>query len=227
MVYVPGGTFEMGSTETISEEPVHSVTLDGCWIDRTEVTNAQYARCDAAGVCGRPSQSDSETRASYYGDSQYDEYPVIYVSWNDAKTYCEWTGGRLPTEAEWEYAARGPDGHVYPWGNDAPSCDKANYWAEIEMCVGDTIQVGLYPDGQNWVGALDMAGNVWEWVYDWYGSYPSEPQVNPTGPASGEGRVLRGGAWAEGSVHGALRYALDPRTADRSIGFRCVVGPGG
>jgi formylglycine-generating enzyme required for sulfatase activity len=225
MVYVPGGTFQMGSAEGRSDEqPVHTVTLDGFWIDETEVTNAQYARCVAAGMCSPPSELRSRTRDSYYGDSQYDDYPVIWVSWDDATTYCQWAGGRLPTEAEWENAARGPDGRVYPWGNDPPNDTLANY----ALNVGDTTTVGSYPEGQSWVGAMDMAGNVLEWVNDWYGSYPSEPQVNPTGPASGPGRVLRGGAWShdEEFVRAASRDFGHPDARVGGVGFRCVVEPG-
>jgi serine/threonine-protein kinase len=225
MVYVAGGTFEMGSTQgNADEQPVHSVTLDGFWIDRTEVTNVQYTGCVAAGVCSLPSESGSFSRDSYYGDSQYAEYPVIWVSWDDATTYCEWAGGRLPSEAEWEVAARGPDGHVYPWGNDPPDDTLLNY----NHHVGDTTRVGSYPKGQSWVGALDMAGNVWEWVNDWYGSYPSELQVNPVGPASGQARVLRGGSWKrnERAVRAALRNNDTPVNRYDDVGFRCVVGPG-
>jgi formylglycine-generating enzyme required for sulfatase activity len=221
MFYVPGGTFQMGGAD---EQPVHSVTLDGFWIDQTEVTNAQYARCVAAGMCRSPSPLSSPTRDSYYGDSQYDDYPVIWVSWDDAAPYCLWAGGRLPTEAEWEYAARGPDGHVYPWGNDPPNYALANYGFN----VGDTTKVGSYPDGESWVGALDMAGNVWEWVNDWFGSYPSEPQVNPTGPASREYRVLRGGSWYGSGEHvraAGRDYSL-PDNRFGGVGFRCVVEPG-
>jgi formylglycine-generating enzyme required for sulfatase activity len=225
LFYVPGGIFQMGSAEGDAEEqPVHSVTLDSFWIDQTEVTNAQYARCVATGVCSSPSPLSSVTRDSYYGDSQYDDYPVIYVTWDQARTYCQWVGGRLPTEAEWEYAARGPDGHLYPWGNDRTNDRLANYAGN----VGDTTRVGSYPDGQSWVGAMDMAGNVWEWVNDWYGGYPSEAQVNPTGPASGPGRVLRGGSWLNNGegVRAAGRPNSRPDLRYDSLGFRCVVEPG-
>jgi formylglycine-generating enzyme required for sulfatase activity len=243
MVFVPKGTFEMGDTADAAlaecqkysrdcrreyftdEEPPHTVTLDAFWIDRTEVTNAHYARCVAAGVCNPPSESSSSTRKSYYGDSQYDEYPVIYVSWDDATTYCKWAGGRLPTEAEWERAARGPDGRIYPWGNDPPDDMLLNY----NWHVGDTTKVGSYPKGQSWAGALDMAGNVLEWVNDWYGDYPSGPQVNPSGPASGQWRVLRGGSWSHDpeDVRAAFRSDLHPDYRDDDYGFRCVVAPGG
>jgi formylglycine-generating enzyme required for sulfatase activity len=246
MVYVPGGTFEMGSTDAEidaafeqceqdlgsgecqrhwfeREAPAHSVTLDGFWIDQTEVTNSQYARCVADGTCSPPSESGSWTRDSYYGDSQFDDYPVLYVSWYDADTYCQWVGGRLPTEAEWEYAARGPDGHIYPWGNNEPNSTLANY----DDNVGDTTKVGSYPDGECWVGALDMAGNVREWVNDWYADdyYAASPAENPTGPDTGGFRVLRGGSWGDFpyNVRSANRDRYFPYGRYVNFGFRCVV----
>ncbi len=168
----------MGSEEgDEDEQPVHEVTLDAFWIDRTEVTNAQFAGCVADGACQPPSETSSSTRDPYYGNDEFADYPVIYVSWNDASEFCEWAGGRLPTEAEWEYAARGPESFTYPWGNNGPSTSLLNF----DTNVGDTSEVGSYPDGASWVGALDMAGNVWEWVNDWYdsGYYQNSPGENP------------------------------------------------
>jgi serine/threonine-protein kinase len=237
-VYVPGGTFQMGSTEGESDEqPVHKVTLDSFWIDQTEVTNGQYARCVAAGKCSPPLPLSSGTRSSYYGDSQYDNYPVIYVSWDDATNYCAWAGGRLPTEAQWEYAARGPEGRVYPWGNEFDGtklnyCDAKCLFGDVDKTAddgyADTAPVGSYPGGASWVGALDLAGNVWEWVADWYGSYPSEPQVDPTGPSSGHGRVLRGGCWinSRNSARGAFHAGNEPVNRNYGIGFRCAMSAG-
>ena len=217
MVYVPAGEFQMGSTTSDDEEPVHTVTLDGFWLDRTEVTNAQYGKCVTADKCD-PSD--------YSGDSRFngDDQPVVGVSWHDAVAYCEWAGGRLPTEAEWEYAARGPEGLTYPWGNVAPTCNLANYWGKDGGCIGKTTPVGNYPSGASWVGGLDLAGNVWEWVADWYGSYPSGRQVNPTGPESGETRVLRGGSWNlnEYNTRGANRWYTPSGTLYNG-GFRCGV----
>jgi formylglycine-generating enzyme required for sulfatase activity len=117
--------------------------------------------------------------------------PVVMVTWHGAAAYCEWAGGRLPTEAEWEYAARGPKGNLYPWGDAPPTCDLANYGD----CSRVLVQAGSRPAGASWCGALDMAGNVWEWVADWFGSYSGLAQENPTGPASGDVPVLRGGGW--------------------------------
>ena len=225
MVYVPRGTFQMGSDESDpdardDEFPQHWVTLESIWMDQTEVTNAQYERCVSAGACGPLASSQSSTRDSYYGHRAYDDYPVIWVSWQDADAYCSWAGGRLPTEAEWEYAARGPEGTIYPWGDNAPDESLANYGGN----VGDTAEVGSYPDGASWCGALDMAGNVWEWVADWYGEYPSGRQENPTGPSSGDARVLRGGSWYHDREFArcAYRLRLAPGFSDDAIGFRCV-----
>jgi formylglycine-generating enzyme required for sulfatase activity len=156
MAFVPGGTFQMGSEEEDAlanddEFPRHSVTLDSFWIDQTEVTNAQYALCVAEGEC---------EESAYADDSRYngDDYPVVGVSWYDANDYCTWADARLPTEAEWEYAARGEEGYIYPWGNDAPTCEFAQFYG----CPKDTIPVGSLTDGASWVGAMDMAGNAWE-----------------------------------------------------------------
>ncbi|MCK4449625.1 MAG: formylglycine-generating enzyme family protein, partial [Anaerolineae bacterium] len=223
MVYVPGGTFQMGSSEGDSdadddEFPQHTVTLDGFWIDQTEVTNAQYALCVADGGCDESSYADDD---DYNGDN----HPVVGVSWHDVDAYCKWAGGRLPTEAEWEYTARGEEGYIYPWGNDAPTCERAQFGD----CSGRAVPVGSLPDGASWCGTLDMAGNVWEWTADWYGSYTSASQTNPTGPADGDYKVLRGGGclsnWAD--VRAALRLSYNPANRDGDFGFRCAgVAPG-
>jgi serine/threonine-protein kinase len=214
MVYVPDGEFEMGSTEGRGDEmPAHTVALDGFWIGQTEVTNAQYALCVADGACR---ESDHADDATYNGD----DYPVVGVSWQDGADYCTWAGGRLPTEAEWEYAARGTDGRIYPWGNDEPTCERAQFWE----CSDGTVPVGSLLDGASWCGALDMTGNVWEWVADWYGRYPSETQTNPTGPATGYEKVMRGGAWNSywTIVHAANRFCFAPDVRTVKMGFRCV-----
>jgi eukaryotic-like serine/threonine-protein kinase len=224
MVYVPGGTFQMGSTAGDSDEqPVHAVTLDGFWIDQYEVTNAQYAAfMNAQGnqieggetwlvesdLCLIEREGDT-----FQPKAGYNQHPVILVSWYGAKAYCEWVGARLPTEAEWEYAARGPEGNVYPWGDDPPTCE----WAQFNECEGRTIAVGGLPAGASWCGVHDMAGNVWEWVADWYGKYPSQAQTNPTGPETGDARVLRGGGWS------TLSYGV--RSADRSDDYPPVGSP--
>jgi formylglycine-generating enzyme required for sulfatase activity len=238
MVYVPGGTFEMGA-ETESnydnEGPVHTVTVDDFWLDRTEVTNAQFRQCVEAGGCSPPMKRGSISREIYYGDPAYDDYPVLHVMWYQAVVYCEWAGARLPTEAEWEYAACGADDRLYPWGDelsatrlnccdvhcDLPHADKTedDGWA-------DTAPVGSFPAGVTWNGALDMAGNAWEWVADWFAYlYPAEPQENPTGPTTGVYRVIRGGGWDTNTSHNRCAYRnwLEPQTDYDSLSFRCVV----
>jgi serine/threonine-protein kinase len=219
----------MGSDDRLADEkPVHKVTLDAFWIDKTEVTNKMYSLCVEAGVCREPALNRSYTHSSYYGNSEFDDYPVIYVNWNMAKTYCEWADRRLPTEAEWEKAARGENANVYPWGNKTPNYRLLNY----NSFVGDTTEVGTYPDGASIYGAYDMAGNVWEWVNDWYSEtyYSSSPSSNPEGPDSGQYRVLRGGAWYfhDSNVRSAYRYGDDPddpTIASSYIGFRCSRSP--
>lgn len=253
-LYVPGGEFRMGSDDDAvdlalalcnqyygacqrdwfeGEQPVHTVVLDDFWIDRTEVTNAQYRRCVAAGGCTAPASARSDTRPTYYGDSAYDAYPVIYVSWHQAAAYCTWAGARLPTEAEWEYAARGPHGLRYPWGDKYDgtrlnSCDaRCVYgWADKAFDDGyaDTAPVGSYPGGASWCGAQDLAGNVWEWTADRYGPYGAGQLVNPTGPDSGTLRALRGDA-ADGTrsvSRAAARHGGTPSRTYEYSGFRCA-----
>ncbi|MDY7041541.1 MAG: formylglycine-generating enzyme family protein [Chloroflexota bacterium] len=229
MVIVPAGEFEMGLNEKYSgAQPAHAVTLDSFWIDQNEVTNGQYRLCVEAGSCDPPARSSSSTRESYYDNEDCVDYPVIYVSWFQAVSYCEWAGGRLPTEAEWEYAARGPGSSVYPWGDDLPNDALLNYVNYVHD-VHDTTEVSSYPSGASWCGALDMAGNVWEWVEDWYGDYPASRQVNPIGPSSGGLRVIRGGSWGSTLcfVRSAVRFRNPPDATNFNVGFRCVKGAEG
>ncbi len=228
MVYVPAGEFTMGlngivDNYNVYEEP-HTVYLISYWIDQTEITNAMYALCVQAGSCQPPSSSGPHIGSSYYGN-----YPVVYVSWNDAHDYCEWAGLRLPTEAEWEKAARGTNLRAYPWGDQTPDCTLANFWP-YSACMGSTSQVGSYPNGASPYGALDMAGNVMEWVNDWYdsGYYSISPNINPTGPERGSYRVVRGCGWRD-DAYGILaveRSYGDPDIGDSSLGFRCAVFAG-
>ncbi len=229
MVNVPAGDFIMGSSDgdaqaSGDEKPQHTVYLDAFQIDKYEMTNALYIQCVDAGKCYPPSTVSSYTRSSYYGDPAFDNYPVINVSWFDAKAYCEWAGKRLPTEAQWEKAARGTDGRIYPWGNTWDAT-KLNSLVSSPSPV-DTTTVGSYPSGASPYGVLDMAGNVWEWVADWYDPnyYGHSPKREPQGPSSGQYKVLRGGSWDNGLA--------DARVANRDygvpiyyyahLGFRCV-----
>jgi formylglycine-generating enzyme required for sulfatase activity len=240
MVYVPEGSFTMGTTldaamvvcETerddcqrswfINETPPHELFLDAFWIDQTEVTNSQYVACVDAEVCAKPKTEASYTRASYFRGDEFADFPVIYIDWESANTFCEWRDARLPTEAEWEKAARGDDERTFPWGNEIDGA-LANY----NKSRADTTMVGSYPDGASPYGALDMVGNVWEWVADWYyGDYYTEsPSSNPTGPDSGELKVMRGGCWAFFGINNArtvVRRSHDPTSTYNYVGFRCA-----
>jgi serine/threonine-protein kinase len=234
MVYVPAGEFEMGGTEGKNDEqPMHTVALDGFWIDRTEVTNAQYERCVADGDCSLPGWAVSHTRDLYYGNNTYADYPVIYVRWTQAMNYCAWAGARLPTEAEWEYAARGTQEFIYPWGDEFDGT-RLNYcdancefdWADktVDDGYADTAPVGSYPGGASWCGTLDLAGNVWEWTADWYGDYHVGVQTNPLGQATGDHKVLRGASWGDNSsgVYCAVRLKHGTVYGSDHVGFRCA-----
>ena len=247
-LYVPAGEFLMGSTDADKdrqpdEKPQHTVYLDAYWIDQTEVTNVMFTKFVAATNYRTDAENGesgyvfdvatgkwSDTKGANWlhprGPSSnidgQENHPVVQMSWNDAKAYCEWAGRQLPTEAQWEKAARGTDGRLYPWGNQAPSSTLANY----NQNVKNTSAVGKYPAGTSPYGALDMAGNVWEWVADWYGDtyYAGSPDRNPTGPTSGQQRVLRGGAWINVAsyVRTTSRFQNAPAGRVNGDGFRCA-----
>lgn len=171
--------------------------------------------CVSAGDCPLPANLKSATGFNYFGETQYNNYPAVYIDWYMAEAYCKWAGRRLPTEAEWEKAARGENGNMYPWGNELPNVSLLNF----NSLDGDTKEMGTYPTGASPYGALDMAGNVWEWVNDWYHSdyYEFSPDINPLGPDAsghntGQVKSLRGGSWYfhEGSPRSIFRYGVIP-----------------
>jgi len=241
-IQIPAGVFMMGGMDVYrenDEQPAHEVKLDSFWMDQVEVTNGMYELCVNAGVCRPPKETRSDNRAEYFGNPEFRDYPVIYVTWFDANAYCEWAERRLPTEAEWEYAARGADKRNYPWGDEPPH----EYNSNSLNIVGDTTRVGSYAEGASPFGVLDMAGNVWEWVADRYqpNYYSKSPLENPQGPFGEEVfntlRVFRGGSFQEDGVF--LRSAnrnfiegpnpkADPKDeayygkSSNRIGFRCA-----
>jgi eukaryotic-like serine/threonine-protein kinase len=234
---VAAGDFLMGNNAgRANETPAHTVWLDAFWIDQTEVSNGMYAMCVQAGACREPQQTSSFTRSDYYGNLQYDNYPVIAVLWEDANAYCAWAGRRLPTEAEWEKAARGTDGRLYPWGNEfdaarANFCDQQcpRSFGIKSMNDGnaDTAGVDSYPEGASPYGALNMSGNVWEWVNDWYGAdyYSQSPSRNPQGPATGAVHDLRGGSWGDLDYQLRVTWRAEFKVAPELypfFGFRCA-----
>jgi eukaryotic-like serine/threonine-protein kinase len=238
MVLVSAGSFQRGCDSehnggyacSLDELPLRTIYLDAYRIDNAEVTNGQYALCVAAGGCSAPYSNSCGTRSWYYGNPDFANYPVVNVSWYQASAYCVWAGKRLPTEAEWEKAARGAsDTRAYPWGDVAPTCALANFYYGGANCVGDTTAVGSYPSGASPYGALDMAGNVLEWVNDWYAEdyYSVSPGSNPQGPATGTYRVVRGGGflYEDRLMRVAYRLIGKPTIMSSTIGFRCAAPP--
>jgi len=221
MIYIPAGDFLMGDDRAKGKaSPQHLVSMDAYWIDQTEVTNQMYALCVEAGACWLPIQSDDVN--PYYDNPRYDNYPIVYINWGEAVQYCTWVNRRLPTEAEWEKAARGTDGRKFPWGNEKPNSKFLNY----QDNVGTPLPVDRYPSGASPYGVLNMAGNVREWVADWYdkNTYKGYHSLNPLGPESGTARSLRGGhfsdSWQQVSTYN--RFSHEPESAGLARGFRCA-----
>jgi formylglycine-generating enzyme required for sulfatase activity len=238
LVYVPAGEFVMGADEPEKQDfnPAHPVSLNGFWIYSTKVTNEMYNLCVSLGQCTAAVSTLEEPGATLSGTSLISfvtgpdgaEYalkdlPATNVTWDQADNYCKWVGGRLPTEAEWEKTARGEQSKIQPWGDDTPTCDLLNF----EECGGFLSSVLDHPEGISDYKALDMAGNAYEWVNDWYAKdyYTQSPLSNPTGPVDGEKRSVRGSSFdskLEG-VFSALRSSLKPDQTKIDVGFRCVV----
>lgn len=233
MLYLPGGVFIVGDDEGESDErPAHRANLSPFYIDETEISNREYALCVDDGACAPPDRSSATRYSSYYGNPTYDEYPVIFVSWYDAEQFCDWRDARLPTEAEWEYAASyDPINQIkliYPWG-DAFEGTFLNFNASgspWDDGYADTAPITAYPEGRSPLGIYNMAGNVMEWVQDWYDPryYRTATEVNPLGPEMGEFKAIRGGSWLSGTddVEAVARTNFDPTVSRANLGFRCA-----
>lgn len=240
-MFIPAGTFRMGGMDVraaSNEKPAHDVTIDAFWMDQLEVTNGMYALCVNSAACEPPHLFKSQRRLDYYNNPEFRDYPLVYVTWGQAQAYCGWAGRRLPTESEWERAARGDDFRTFPWGEYKPDGTIANF----NFMVGDTMRVGSYPTGASPFGVLDMAGNVAEWVNDLFlvNAYETAEVSNPQGPVENYTyqRVVRGGSLgdAELNIRVAKRSSvagpnptniLDPAGLigeySPRIGFRCAV----
>lgn len=239
MVFVESDKFPMGANlndpnAQFDEFPQHDVFLNDYWIDKTEVTNGQFVNFlnengnqQSGGVDWYDITNESQiiqNGKTFLVMEGAADYPVVLVSWYGADAYCKWVGGALPSEAQWEYAARSPDKRIYAWGNESPNCNRAQYNA----CSDGTVPVYDNLDGASWIAAFNMSGNVWEWVNDWYEAdyYSSLPDNNPQGPITGTYKVMRGGSWDYGETYLRVSYRnlLNPPTGHfGNTGFRCVV----
>jgi formylglycine-generating enzyme required for sulfatase activity len=212
-------------TDFLASAPQHRVRMDGFWIYRMEVSNALYAACERAEACTPPAKRTNDRGMPYYGDPAFNDYPA-FANWQQADAYCRWAGGSLPTEAQWEYAARGEDGRLFPWGDQPPTSPGM---ANVNDQEGDTLPVGSYRDYGSSFGVLDLAGNAWEWVSDWYRDdyFTLESDwANPTGPASGVYKVGKGGSygWSPAAACAGLHDYSRPDTEYiLGVGFRCVI----
>ena len=225
MRLIPAGEFTMGSDDTgdAISRPAHTVYLEAFYIDKYEVTNEMYDACVYAVECRRPRNPGSVTRSTYYSNPVFANYPVLYIDWSMAVAYCEWRGARLPTEAEWEKAARGTDERIYPWGTPILDCSYAN----LAGCVGDTTPVDQYDKSQSPYGVYGMAGNVWEWTSTLYKLYPYSATDGREDLSTSGKRIARGGSWHTfggnaGNARTDTRFSLDPGYYGAYVGFRCV-----
>jgi serine/threonine-protein kinase len=226
MRLVPAGEFTMGSDDTgdVGSRPAQTIDLDAFYIDKFEVTNEMYDACVYAVECRRPQQGGSATRTTYFANPVYAKFPVLYVDWKMANAYCEWRGARLPTEADWEKAARGSDARLYPWGNEEPDCSLANHVG----CVADTTPVDQHEAGISPYGVYGMSGNVWEWTSSLFRPYPYKADDGREDPDALGERIARGGSWHvfggnSGNVRADTRLKLDPGYFGGYVGIRCVV----
>lgn len=224
LIYIPAGRVTLGAYVKVNQPGKRAYTrpavkLNAFWINQTQVTNVMYARCVAAGACRKAIRKAINP---HYYDPLYANHPVVYVTWSDAVRYCKFTRGRLPTEAEWEKAARGNDNRIYPWDDRTHISQLANVASHHKT----TTPVGRYPAGASPFGVLDMGGNVREWVQDWFAaSYTLQPpNENPSGPASGKLRVLKGASWHDSEKSSIIeaRFAHLPESAGNNRGFRCA-----
>ena len=253
MIFIPAGEFIMGTDDIeaqrilegngrqFPEVPSHTVSVDGFWIDKFEVTTGQYLKCVDAGSCEAAAQNNAIfAGAEYYTNPEFEKYPIINVTWYKARAYCEWAGKRLPTEAEWEKAARGTDGRKYTWGNDPVSSDVANLCDKF--CTArypnpkfndgfkETAPVGSFPKGASPYGVMDMAGNVWEWTSSIPALYPyvatdgREADQDVAYDSKWPERVWRGGTWTNGYswLRASLRYRSVANYWNNNLGFRCA-----
>jgi serine/threonine protein kinase len=226
MRLIPAGEFTMGSNDTgdVGSRPAQKIKLDAFYIDKYEVTNEMYDACVYAVECRKPLQGGSATRNIYFASPVYAKFPVLYVDWKMANAYCKWRGARLPTEAEWEKAARGTDARIYPWGNNEPDCGLANHVG----CVADTTPVDQFEKGQSPYGVFGMAGNVWEWTSTLFKNYPYDATDGREDPKAPGGRIARGGSWHvfggnSGNVRTDTRLKLDTNYFGAYVGIRCAV----
>jgi formylglycine-generating enzyme required for sulfatase activity len=233
MVRIQAGPFRRGVDDRRGpdEGPAQTIRLHTFYIDRTEVTNARFAEFVAATGYRTSAEADSASRSWRQphtdGTEAVADHPVVYVSWHDAQAYCRWRNGRLPTEAEWEKAARGTHGKRWPWG-DREDASRANGWGPDDPYPG-LAPAGMFPQGTSPFGVHDMAGNVWEWCADWYDPdhYTVAAPRDPTGPANGQLRVARGGSWSNPLpvLRTTNRHAVHPLEAGPGLGFRCAATP--